>query len=888
MEAVFPAMDDGATVVTANKRLARNLMLAYSRRQRAAGHRAWPTPDILPWDAWIERFWPISLAAGGIAAERMLLGAQQESALWQRLVAESDARPFPGGEAGLARLARAAWRQSQDWRVGQAEIASTADSAATAAFAGWVARYLEQCAQLGAVDRGMLAALLAAEIQQGAIRTAGHAHLLGFDDWTPAQRHFLGVLGKAGWDLREQPAPQARGGTVVQIACQDPREEIDRAARWARRRLEVDPAALVAVVVPDLAERVAEVRRGFLEVFAPDWRLATGSQPVVNFSYGQPLASVGLVHAALLVLRTLSGRLDYRDAGQLLRTPYLPGGSNEAGARATLDLTVRELPGTRVAIHRLCEDAEPRAPVLAVRLRSLLEVTRAMPRRQSAAGWADTFVEALRAAGWPGDRGPDSDEHQALLAWQTELQALRSCDHVLPPLTYDEALGLLESLASDHVFQPAGPPYGVQVMGILEAIGQRFDSLWICGVTSEEWPPKARPSPMLSLDLQRRARMPGSSAPLVRERAERLLRWLENSAAEVVLSWPASRGDEPMASSPLTDHVAVRVAADLALWDKPGRHQSLLAARATELLEEDPVPPVDPALRLRGGAALLETQARCPARAFLEFRLGARELRQPVTGLDAGLRGSIAHAVLQEFYRRIADQRQLLLLSDAERSGLLTELIEAQLRRSVPLEELPLRAIAAEEQQRLHGLLTAFLASERERQSFSVLDTERVLSMPETPGPLQRLNLTLRADRIDTLADGSRLIVDYKTSFTPPALKDLWGERPGAAQLLLYAIAGGADAVAFVQLNAAGVRWIGVGEGNWGLAGLVPPARLTGGTHGDWPALLAAWRDALGRLAEEFLRGDFRVDLRHPEDAQGQWAMVTRVHELPESGLIAP
>ena len=64
---------------------------------------------------------------------------------------------------------------------------------------------------------------------------------------------------------------------------------------------------------------------------------------------------------------------------------------------------------------------------------------------------------------------------------------------------------------------------------------------------------------------------------------------------------------------------------------------------------------------------------------------------------------------------------------------------------------------------------------------FSVLEQEdsHVLT-------LGSLSLTLRPDRIDTLADGRRLVIDYKTGAVQR--KSWLGERPADPQLPLYTL----------------------------------------------------------------------------------------------------
>jgi probable DNA repair protein len=876
---VLAALESGTTVVTANERLARNIRRVYDLKQRSAGREAWPTPDILPWAGWLVRLWSSSSRDANSPATT-LLGEYAETALWQEIIRESDTGLLPGSERRLAGLVRKAWRACQDWLVDDAEIAATADSVDALTFAGWAAAFRERCRQLGVVDAGRLAAEITGALQAARLDPPRRLTLVGFHEWAPLQRRLLDVIGSRGCDLREQPPPQLRAAPSPLIRTDDELAELDLAARWARRKLELNPDAVVAVVVPDMERRLAAARRAFLDVVEPSWRLQADCKPAANFSYAGPLANVGNVHAAILVLKALSGRIDQQEAGQLLRSPYLPAHRQESDGRARLEIRLRKEAGPTLSLRRLGSLLAPTAPVLAERLQALAGLAVGSRSRLAPREWAERFRQALQVVGWPGDRGLGSDEYQAAQAWQRLLDGLRSCDRVLGTIGLAEAVDLVASRAMDQPFQPAGDAGGVQVLGVLEAAGHEFDAIWICGLTSEDWPPAARPSPLLALELQRRLCMPGSSAPMVREQAERLLRWLEGSAAEVVLSWPAFRGEEALAISPLASPATPIDPSQLEICRTPRRRDSLLASRATEWLESDPAPAVDPRLLpMRGGAALLERQARCPARAFLEFRLAAQELRNPAIGIDASARGAITHAILQLFFHQVVDQEQLKGMTEGEQGLLLDALITRELYGAIDRDDPLSVAIARLEQRRLHALVTSFLAGERERMAFRVAGTERRLGLDLAPAALRRLGIEIRADRIDETSAG-RLIIDYKTGRSLPSLKDLVGKRLRSPQLPLYAIAGGADAIAIVGFGANGVEWRGVGASDWRIPGIVEPERIAKGIHADWNALCNDWREALERLATEFLDGAFTLDRWHADDAKGQWAMATRVHEL--------
>ncbi len=884
MKDVLPALAEGLLVVTANKRLARTLLLAFNRRQQAAGLRAWRRPAVLTWHAWIEQLCSESVLAGGSASGQALLTPAQMAAAWRRIVMDGSLAALPGSDAPVADLAMRTWRTCQEWRVSDEDLRVAADSSDALTFAAWAAEYRRTCARMGWLDAGMLPGTLATDLRRGLIRSPAAVRLVGFEEWTPLQREFLRVIASSGCDVREEPAPRVRGAQARTLACHDEIEELERAARWARLRRERDAHASVAVIVPDLAGRLPQVRRTFLDIFAPDWRLRPDDSMPVNFSLGRPLTSAGLVHAALLMLRALGGSLDYRDAGQLLRSPYLGGSGAESAARASLDLSFRERPGTQVRMADLALSADRNAmPLLAGRLQQFLGISSSLPRMQLPSRWAESFSAAIHALGWPGERTLGSDDFQAAVAWREQLDHMGACDRITGEIGRETALELLSNTTRQRVFQPSGDDAAVQVMGLLEAVGHQFDALWVCGLTSDNWPPASRPDPLLPISLQRRLHMPAASAPAVRERAERLLRWIESSAPEVILSWPEFRGDEPISQTPLVAHMPRLVPGMLPLWDRPTRHQALVRARQTEAVTDDVPPPLGPGRRpLRGGIALLERQARCPARAFLEFRLGAREMRAPSAGLDAAARGSVTHAILQELFRRIPDQHHLQRLGDEQQGRLLDELISRELGVFATSGDPFVRALAREERARLKILLSELLQLERERRPFRVIGTEQVLTGFRAPASVRSLHLTLRIDRIDESEDGRRLVIDYKTGRQLASPGDLRGPRPHSPQLPIYALATESDAVAFLHVSRGRMAWLGVGTGGWGIDGILSPDKLTKVPEEDWNTLTNSWWTAIDRLAAEFLGGDFRVDRWNLDEARGQWAMAIRVHELAD------
>ena len=96
------ALVAGATVVTPNNRLAREIVAQADAARRAAGTRAWPAADVLPLALWVERLWHAALAAG--STPHSLLDRETSHELWYAVVTNAE-RSLLNPRGAAARLA---------------------------------------------------------------------------------------------------------------------------------------------------------------------------------------------------------------------------------------------------------------------------------------------------------------------------------------------------------------------------------------------------------------------------------------------------------------------------------------------------------------------------------------------------------------------------------------------------------------------------------------------------------------------------------------------------------------------------------------------------------------------------------------------------------------
>jgi len=844
----------GITVVVPNRRLALTLKREFDDAQVRRGFTTWQSADILPFAAFVERAHEDALYSEQAGELPNLLAPAQEQALWENIIRGSAA-----GEALLtipetARLAREAWQLAHAWQL-TSRLKSAPLNEDSRAFQEWAQRYERDTRREQLTDSARLPDLVAASWPRAGIRKPKCLICYGFDIVTPQQTELLTGLKAAGCDIAFTQPP-ARNGSAQRVACTDSRDEIQRAATWARARLEAGGGARIGVVVPELAKHRSAITRTFSATMRPDYALPDAAQRLLpfNVSLGTALTSCPLVNAALLVLELAGREIDFGRASRLVRSPFLAGGDTEMTRRARLDAELRRRAEPVVTLDRLltliARDGAG-CPVLAQRLSALAEFRKArLFGAQLPSALAKAISETLALVGFPGERGLDSAEYQTLKKWHEVVAGFAALDRVVLRMGYSEAVSRLRRMAADTLFQPETPDVPIQILGVLEAAGMEFDQLWVMGLSDAAWPQSPRPNPFLPIELQRAAKIPQGSAAASLEFARELTdEWLA-CADEIVLSYPQREDDREFKPSPMIIGVPEQ---PLSLPEYASYRDVVHRARALERSADSQAPPLEKTAEASGGTAVIKDHAACPFRAYALHRLGAESLEAPHTGLDAMERGTLVHRVLAQAWARLKTRSALDAINDADLEALLKQAAQdavARIRRERPTT---LSGRFAEiEKRRLVRLAREWLEYEKKRGGFTVVATEDKRHI-EIGG----LGLDSRLDRVDELEGGKRIVIDYKSS-APPAGAML-GERPDEPQLPLYLVAAepAAAAVAFAQVKAGDMKFAALARDGDLLPGVKAYSEsYYRDRHGSWQQVVEAWRADLARIAAGFAGGD--------------------------------
>ncbi len=845
----LPLLESGACIVTPGKRLAREITESWVRHCESA-RSVIATPSVTTVDSWLEQAWSCAVEAGRLPPSR-LLTPQQDLAVWQQLI-RSDLEERVGfvltHPRAAAQRAQAAWNKLMMHNgAGLKDLWSAFHyDDDCQVFSEWARRYSARLSELGAVSRcGAYQQLLTLSVTERP--TVG---LFTVPDLPPLTRNALDHLTSV---TLINPGRGNHADLPVQsFTTRD--DELFAAAQWARAS-SAGSGQRVGIVLLDMVND-----RNRLEYFLRqefDCLDARYNDLPVNFATGMPLANTPLFRDALAALEWEVHPLGRPQWLSLARSPYLAF-KYDSGLIPAL-IQAQYMSGSHEislenALH-IAARLDPSSSVTAI-LRSIRS-SRTGKGVKNLNDWAEVIRERLALWGWPGRPGLDSIEYQQFQRLDASLDSLASLAGVLPHQSYESALGLWRDCLAATVFQPKTPHDSIQVLGPLEAVGGRFDALWICGAQRGLLPARPRVEPFLPAAIQKALGMADIDDSALNEEASTLLQVWFASSREVIASFHRTEQGLPQHASAL---LSGKVSEANTAWFPPARWAGPLQA---EPAPEDPTLPLETP-ETAGGTSLIRDQAACPFRAFARHRLNLPSLQPTVIGISASERGAFLHEALFRLWRQIESSDALSSLSpEAEQkliekavSGAMQQTERACETRGYSLRERVGPACWQLEQQLCVDLLAQWLGHERERSaSFRVVEMEQNQTLQ-----VEGLSLTLRPDRIDELEDGRRAVIDYKTR--APSRTRWLGERPQEPQLPLYSLLDPKiQGIAFAELSASDpVQFIALGE-DLGLAkgdnkSLEQQTRSIAAT---WPELVAQWKASLQQLAREFMAGEASV-----------------------------
>jgi ATP-dependent helicase/nuclease subunit B len=831
------AVTAGHTILAPNAELAAALFDAVERAHRDAGREVWPTPRVRDFDSWLrEKHGERQLTD---ATSPRVLSDIDERELWRVVIDSSDAGRDLVEPTGAARAARRARRAIHEYGIPLRAIADHASaSEESRVFLDWNRQFDERCRQLDCIS--------ADELLGQTPPSAEPVTWIESPVWRPMARQ---------WLLRHGRVLAAAPGNVPRTACRlntaSPAAELAAIADWALAGLSSSERFRAWVCVPDLNLRRAEVVDALDAALAPQrFTLSEGpGEAPYAVAGGTPLAEFAPVRAALETLDATLGLVSFERFSALLRAPELQSSAAEAGAAALLDLQLRNQGpseadlATWLALTERIAAARDIGSAAAQRLQGARRALENLRGDHPISRWVPAWIMALETAPWALRHRWSSVEYQAAERFRELLAALATADSLFGTHTRRSAQHILRRAAHDTAFQVQTGVPPIWVSGQLIDPWLNYDGLWVSGCNDQRWPPPVDPIPLIPVRLQRDfgviAAAPESQLQFALELQNR---WAAR-AGQCVFSYADPGDGRSAAASPLLP--AATAAASPAL---PRPHwRALLQARPTlERLTDELAPAFGGGERTRG-VSTLRAQSRCAFRGFAETRLRCERLERPVPGFNDRERGELIHHALEHVWSVLRDSRALLSLSPDAQARLLDDGITRALAKICRVRD-PGPRWRQRERERMGNVLGKWLNVERQREPFEVEQLEHGTQVARHAG----LEFAVRIDRVDRLADGARVLIDYKTGI---AAADWRGERPDNPQLPIYALLrpDALVAVAYGRVNAGECSFIAEAE----RGAIFKPGGRKSPLEGmpNLAALTDVWSQRIANLAADFAAG---------------------------------
>ncbi|MFU2000055.1 PD-(D/E)XK nuclease family protein [Bordetella avium] len=832
----------GTLVLTVNNRLSRRLTLELAAQLRL-GRQVSELPRILPLSAWLVSAADELSFTAQAELPAFRLGGFAAQLVWRDAIVREEADRELLDIDQAAKLAMDADMLCDEWRLQIPEAAQTDEYRG---FARWRGRYRALLGELDADDANQGYERVLRALRAGELSAPERVVLAGFGEVSPRFARLLAAFEEGGAQLMAWGEARPRLAEPRRVLAADHGAEWRAAAAWAAERLRAHPHGRYAIVSAQLESEAPFARRVLDQALQ-----ASGGQDALlfNVAVGRPLIEWPALRAALAWLQALAdmaaaGSVAVPVLGAALLAGHCAGDRSER--HAAIDARWRRQ--GRISLNEEAwKQALQYCPRLAQAWEAAMTVWRLGPARAPCDIWMPRIREALKALGFPGERTVDSVGYQLMGALGELLGDFAALAPAVGSLDGRGAVRLLSSAARAGSFQPQRDPQArLDVLGLLEAEGGSWDGVWMLGLTDEVLPASPKPNPLLPLMVLRQAGAPRATPEREREWAENIYAALRTCAPEMIVSCAEHEGERELRPSPLIAAAPLLETARLGADAQTGWPQ--------QVLEDEQGPPLNPASLSTGGLDVLDTQARNPQWAFVRHRLGARELAPYAQAAAQNVRGQFLHRALELAWRMLPDQESLhLSMSEGRLQTLLNEAVQEAADQELAAYAPALRAL---ECARAAGVLARWMALEAQRLPFAVGELEA-----EHTWRRGALALKLRLDRMDRLADGRAVILDYKTGSAQARPEADWSRaRPINLQLPFYAsvLGEGAPEVAgliLAQIHARHVGAQGLCAEDLGIEGLrvAAESEVFGGR--DWAQILAGWRAAIESLADEYARG---------------------------------
>ncbi len=874
-------MPNSSQIVTicSTTRLMRGIHMQYQQQQINAGIAQWQTVEVSTLAMWLDTLIGHASLLGILPSDVLpvlTLSQVAESYLWEQAIETCLAKHEAAALFDIRALAKSAIEANNlmlNWQLSEVDINQHFMTQETRQFLRWRHTFEALCAKQQALEPARLMALQINLIEKYrdaislAIALPKQILLAGFDRVTPLEKHLFELLKTCGVATEMATLNTSQNSNIQYYSLNDSRAECRAAIAWAKRKLLENPSAQLAIISPALGNIRRELADLLDDTFHPETLQPSQCEKprCYDFSLGLALTEYPIVHSALQLLRLAASKakVTFDEVTPILQDVYW-GSAFETDARSLLDAYLRKKMNASYGIESLITQASKlqaegaHLTLLVQYLTLISQFQKQVHLRQVPSLWVIALKNLLDSIQWAKSRDLSSHEFQAQKSFDERLQEFATLDLILGKINASEAVQKITELCSATMFQAESTgDVHIQLLGLLETPAVQLDAVWAMNMNDQHWPPPVKLNPLLPAELQRNRGTPNASAGIQSIFAHLVHQRLMLSAPEVTFSYSLKEEERELRPSPLlNDNFPQTLTSPTEMIQTLA--EQLAQPAIMQMLDDSLAPAVGVDEKVHGGVKLFATQAICPAWAFYQYRLGASKLETPIDGLDNMSRGSLLHKVLQLFWQDCQNLGNLKSMTDERRTLAIASAIAQsmlELGQEVTVHLPP--QVMQIEQQRLQQLLEFWLDLELERADFKIHACEEKYSIE-----VEGLPVKFTIDRIDALADGGLVVIDYKTSAVV-ANKSWADDRISEPQLPIYVSLAlkyeSVVAVCFAKVRTDESKFIGLSVEEGVLPEVTALHKVKNSSafikFSDWDTLLEHWYTSLTNIAHEIKSG---------------------------------
>ena len=834
-------MEDGATIVTPTKRLSRHISYQFAQDSMKK-KTSWVTPCCLPWESWCESIFSKLLFSTN--ESWILLNSFQQQWLWKKIIRNSKDSDSVLSFDETSKIAINCYKLCKEWDIPifPKDIDLSKDAKA---FKEWANLYERKKNNAQWLDDACLPDYIASYIKEIDFRSE-NIIFYGFDQLTKQQSKIRALL----IDLNvyvNLPDIEDRHQTIAFSSQKDLDSEIHAAACWAKKKLKENNNATIGIIFRNISNIRGKLEYGFSSVLTPEkfTKPETTFPKPYSISMGKPLSTYPLIQIAINLLLLGSDKIPMSNLSELLNSPFI---EEEGGS--ILDRELRRIGETQFTLSRVVSVGKGKCPRFISSLEKFYKSYEIQAKeKMKLSQWVTNFTKLLADDfEWPKGK-LSSEEHQTLDKWNDLLRDLGSLAELDEFVDFSAALFQLKKILSETPFQPEIPyETPIQILGMKGVAGAQFDYLWITNARDDSWTQSGTYSGFIPYDCYKT--IPDATPETRREIVQDITDKLVRSAENLVFSYTKREGDEERVS--LSSLIEKYEPEEYNEGPEDDYRKRIFNSGAIEEIEDFYAPEIKNKQKFIANSSLLDDQSACPFRAFAKHRLHSDILGDPDDILDAAGRGILIHRVLEYLWRKLKTSDNLQSLSETKLDDIVCSVVAEAIENYKSRKPETFKPWFIHlEKIRLRDLLKEWLKIESSRSKFEVLEKEEKKIVT-----FSGIEFHLRVDRIDKLADDSYLIIDYKSG---KATKNNWEkDRPKEPQLPLYAITS--------EYSLSGLAYAILKSGQLGFDGYTENDNIfpeqTKVKACSMKDRLDDWKNTLGNLTDEFVKGDAVVNPR--------------------------